>query len=72
MATANANKPSYETRIGRVKAVVFENENAPPKVVFSALYKNDEDQWRGSSSFTRDDLPLLMKVADQVHTHLYG
>ena len=27
------------------------------------LYK-DGDQWRGSASFTREDLPLLAKVAD--------
>ena len=38
---------------------------------FQTLYKNEEDQWRGSSSFAREDLPLLIKVADQVHSYLY-
>ena len=37
---------------------------------FTALYK-DGDEWRGSASFTREDLPLLAKVADQVHSYLY-
>ena len=69
---ADKNQPSYETRIGRIKGVVFDNDNGPDKVVFSALYKNEEDQWRGSSSFTREDLPLLIKVANQVHDHLYA
>ncbi len=36
----------------------------------AALYK-DGDEWRGSASFTREDLPLLAKVADQVHSYLY-
>ena len=69
---AETKKPSYETRVGRIKAVVFDNENGPDKVTFSALYKNEEDQWRGSRSFTREDLPLLIKVANQVHDHLYA
>ncbi|NLF73814.1 MAG: hypothetical protein GX575_32795, partial [Candidatus Anammoximicrobium sp.] len=29
------------------------------------------DQWKDSSSFGRDDLPLLVKVADQVHTWIF-
>ena len=45
-------------------------DDAPRKVQFTALYK-DGDEWRGSASFTREDLPLLAKVADQVHSYLY-
>jgi hypothetical protein len=68
---AENNKPIHQVRIGRIKAAVFDNgENAPRKVQFTALYK-DGDQWKGSQSFTREDLPLLAKVADQVHTYLY-
>ena len=65
------NKPIHQVRIGRIKAAVFDNgEDAPRKVQFTALYK-DGETWKGSSSFTREDLPLLAKVADQVHTYLY-
>ena len=68
---AENNRPVHQVRIGRIKAAVFENgENAPRKVQFTALYK-DGDEWRGSQSFAREDLPLLMKVADQVHSYLY-
>lgn len=65
------NRPVHQVRIGRIKAAVFENgDDAPRKVQFTALYK-DGDEWRGSASFTREDLPLLAKVADQVHSYLY-
>jgi hypothetical protein len=39
-------------------------------VTISRLYR-DGDQWKDSSSFGRDDLPLLAKVADLVHTWIY-
>lgn len=69
---ATNNKPVHEVKIGRIKAAVFENgDNAPPKVTFAALYK-DGDEWKSSHSFTREDLPLIAKVADQVHTYLYA
>lgn len=68
---AENNRPVHQVRIGRIKAAVFENgDNAPRKVQFTALYKEGES-WRGSGSFAREDLPLLIKVADQVHSYLY-
>ena len=55
------NRPVHQVRIGRIKAAVFENgDNAPRKVQFTALYKEGEE-WRGSESFAREDLPLLMQ-----------
>ena len=39
-------------------------------MTLSRLYR-DDDQWKDSSSFGRDDLPLVSKVADQVHTWIY-
>ena len=69
---AEKNKPVHQVRIGRIKAAVFENgDSAPRKVQFTALYKDEEDKWQGSQSFTREDLPLLIKVADRVHSYLY-
>jgi len=65
-------KPIHELRLSKVKAAIFEN---PTKVGirysvnFSRLYKKG-DAWGRSQSFGRDDLPLLMKLADQVHTYL--
>ena len=65
------NKPSHKVRMGRISAAVFDNgDDAPRRVTFTRLYK-EGDEWKGCQSFTREDLPLLIKVADEVHTHLY-
>lgn len=66
--------PIHSVKVGRVRAAIWENtsENgAWHSVTFSRLYKDDSGAWKDSSSFSRDDLPLLMKVADQVHTFLF-
>ncbi len=68
----STNKPVHEVRLGRVRAAVWENEGAKGvmhSVTFSRLYKDDPTgQWADSTSFGRDDLLLLAKVADCAHT----
>lgn len=67
------NKPVTEVRYGAVKAAVWRNETeAGPRysVSFSRLYR-DGEQWKNADSFGRDDLLLLAKVADTVHTWIY-
>ena len=39
-------------------------------MTISRLWK-DGAQWKDSTSFGRDDLPLLAKVADMVHTWIF-
>ncbi|WP_199756745.1 hypothetical protein [Tautonia sociabilis] len=69
-------RPVQEFRLGRIKAVVWENETqlgTRYSVAFRRLYKDDAtDQWRQSTSFNRDDLPLVAKVADLAHTWIFG
>jgi len=70
----SAKRPVHEVRMGRIKAAVWENETqngSRHNVTFSRLYK-DGDQWKDSQSFGRDDLPLLIKVADLAHTWIFG
>ena len=70
---ASDNRPVHEVRLGRVKAAAFANETERGiryGITFSKLYK-EGDEWRSSSSFGRDDLPLLAKVADELHVQLY-
>ena len=38
---------------------------------FARLYRV-EDQWRETQSFGRDDLPLVSKVADLIHTWIFA
>ena len=68
-----AQKPVHEVRLGRIKAAIWKNdvqEGVTFNVTFSRLYK-DGDDWKDSSSFSRDDLLLLGKVADLAHTWIY-
>jgi hypothetical protein len=69
------NRPVHEVRLGRIRAAIWANstENGVRhNVTISRLYKDDKSgQWKDSTSFGRDDLPLVMKVCDLVHTWIY-
>ena len=66
-------KPISEVRIGRVKATIWPNGTdgrTRHNVTFSRLYK-DGDQWKSTQSFSCNDLLVLAKVADQVHSRIF-
>ncbi|MCR9294826.1 MAG: hypothetical protein NXI32_19065 [bacterium] len=66
-------KPVHEIRFGRIKAAIWENDTqngTRHNVTVSRIYK-DADQWKDSTSFGRDDLPLVAKVVDQAHSWIY-
>ncbi|GIW83121.1 MAG: hypothetical protein KatS3mg105_4928 [Gemmatales bacterium] len=66
-------QPVHEIRLGAVKAVIWENETdsgTRHNVQIARLYK-DGDEWRQTTSFGRDDLPLVAKVSDLVHTWIF-
>jgi len=71
--TASKNRPVHEIRLGRIKAAIWENETdngVRHNVTVSRLYK-DGDQWKDSTSFGRDDLPLVAKVVDHAHSWIF-
>jgi hypothetical protein len=65
-----------EYRLGRVKAVIWLNETqlgARHSVQFFRLYKPEgAEHWQSTTSFNRDDLPLVAKLADMAMMHIYG
>ncbi len=66
-------KPISEVRIGRVKAAIWPNGTdgrTRHNVTFSRLYK-DGEEWKSTQSFSRNDLLLLAKVADQAHSRIF-
>lgn len=72
--TKSKQKPVHEVRMGRIKAAIWENETqngTRHNVTVSRLYR-DDDGWKDSTSFGRDDLPLVSKVLDQAHTWIYS
>jgi hypothetical protein len=63
-------KPVHDIRLGRIKAAIWRNESQNGtmfNVTISRLWK-DDTQWKDSTSFGRDDLLLVAKVADMAHT----
>ncbi|MBU6401375.1 MAG: hypothetical protein KGS61_13750 [Verrucomicrobia bacterium] len=66
-------KPIHEIRLGAIKGAIWQNDTeAGPRynATFSRLFKNG-DTWESTESFGRDDLLLLGKVADQVHSWIF-
>lgn len=69
----NKVQPVEEVRIGSIKAAIWRNEGeSGPRfnVTFQRLYRTDEGKWQSTGSFGRDDLLVLMKVADAAHTRV--
>jgi len=68
-------RPTYEVRIGNLKAAIWRNETTGGvryNATFSRIYKDKEDdQWKATDSFGRDDLLVLAKVADAAHTWIF-
>lgn len=68
------NKPVHEVRLGRIRAAIWlnETENGPRyNVQITRLYKDEKDKWKDSTSFGREDLPLVAKVADLAMVWIY-
>jgi hypothetical protein len=71
--TAPKARPVHEIRLGRIKAAIWENETqvgTRHNVTITRIFK-DGDQWKSSDSFGRDDLLLVMKVADLAHSWIF-
>lgn len=73
--SSDRKRPVHEIRIGRIRAAVWVNETengVRHNVTISRLYRDEQQgQWKDSTSFGRDDLPLVAKVADQAHSWIY-
>ena len=69
----NKVQPVEEVRIGSIKAAIWRNEGERgPRfnITFQRLYRTEDGKWQSTSSFGRDDLLVLMKVADATHTRV--
>ncbi len=60
--------------MGRIRAAIWQNQTdtgVRHNVTISRLYKDGED-WKDTTSFGRDDLPLVAKVCDLAHSWIYS
>ena len=73
--SSDKKRPVHEIRLGRIRAAIWVNatENGVRhNVTLSRLYRDEQQgQWKDSTSFGRDDLPLVTKVADQAHLWIF-
>ncbi len=70
-----ANPPIHEVRMGCVKAVIWENETPNgirSSVTIARLYKDEQDNWKETGSFSRQELPLVQHVLGRVYEWLYA
>ena len=74
----NTTKPLEEVRIGAVKAAIWRNvadmgNNSRPmySVTFQRLYRDGDNAWKSTESFSRDDLLLLAKVAERAFDRIH-
>jgi hypothetical protein len=71
--TTPKSSPVHEIRLGRIRAAIWANDTqvgTRHNVTLSRIYK-DGEQWKDSTSFGRDDLPIVAKVVDQAHTWIF-
>ena len=68
-------KPVDEVRLGALKAAIWRNERdngARFNVTFSRSYRDSEGNWKSTSSFGRDDLLVVAKLADRAHSRIFA
>jgi hypothetical protein len=67
-------KPVHEIRLGRIRAAIWSNQTENHdiwfNIILSRLYK-DGDHWKDTSTFSRDDLPIVAKVADMSYAWIW-
>lgn len=68
------NKPIHEIRLGRIRAAIWQNhsENGDAwfNVTVSRSYRDGEET-KDTTSFGRDDLPIVAKVADMAYAWIW-
>lgn len=65
------NAPAAKVSVGLQTASIWKNESegrAFYNVTFDRRYRDAEGKWKSSSSYGRDDLLALAKLADLAHT----
>lgn len=67
------NRPVKEIRYGSIKAVVWKNQtqNGPMFNVSVARIYKDGNDWKESTSFGQEDLPILSKALLDAHTFIH-
>lgn len=64
----SGNKPIHVLRRRGVKVSVFENRAGDTifhKIAIQKIYRDDGGVWKTTTSYARDDIPIITLLADQ-------
>ena len=68
------NRPVQEMRLGCIRVAIWENTGGAHGAWFSVsvarLYK-DGERWKESSSFRRDELPVVAKLMEMAYAWIW-
>ncbi len=67
------NYPAHEIRLGNIRASIWENKGDQGvwfNVSVTRLYRQGAD-WKSTTSFGRDDLPLVSKAVEMAYTWIW-
>ena len=65
------NQPVHRIRMFPIECAIWKNQSENRtwyNVTLSRSYKDANDEWKSTDSFSADDLLLVAKVADQAHS----
>lgn len=71
---SDKNRPAHEIRYGGIKAVIWRNQTTNGtmhNVTLARLYK-DGEEWKETSGFNTEDLPIIAKLAYDVHSWIHA
>ena len=69
---ATTSKPVATFKLGRIQAAVWANDGNKGRFYSVTIERRYNDGgWKSSKTFSRNDLPLVAKVADQAHSWIY-
>ena len=72
---ANEKKqPVHRVRYGRISAAIWENQTEKGvrhNVTVTRSYKPENEDWKDSNSFGREDLLLVAKVVNEAHSWIF-
>ena len=72
---SSGNRPVHEIKLGRIRASIWRNESDRQDIWFnvsiSRVYR-DGEQWKQTTSFGRDDLPIVAKAAEMAYAWIWS
>lgn len=73
--TGHGSKPAHDIRLARIRASVWANSSDHGDVWYSVsisrMYR-DGETWKDTTSFGRDDLPLVVKIAEMAYAWIWS